>query len=127
MFLHRSVILFTRARCTPPGQTPLLGRHPPGRHPTRQTPPPGRHPTLRRHPSRQTPPGQIPPTLSPMGHCRRRYTSYWNAFLFYSENTFSPCNPAASFISEVTKITMFVSFLDRQRNPIFKLEALLLQ
>ena len=56
---------------TPPGQTPP-GRHPPGRHP------PGRHPPgktpLGRHPLARPPPAK--------GHCCRRYTSYWNAFLF---------------------------------------------
>ena len=59
MFLHQSVILFTKGGGvnplgqTPPGKTPPLGRHPPpwedtplGRHTPRQTqnPPLGRHP-----------------------------------------------------------------------------------
>ena len=41
---------------TPPGQTPL--------------------------PQADTPPGQTPPPTSD-SHCRGRYASYWNAFLFY--------------------------------------------
>ena len=53
--------------CTPSWQanTPLAGRHPPGR----QIPPLGKHP-----------PGRYPPQAD--GYCSRRYTSYWNAFLF---------------------------------------------
>ena len=51
-----------------PGQTP------PGKHPTGQTPP-----WANTHPWADTPPGRHPP---PGGHCRGRYASYWNAFLF---------------------------------------------
>ena len=53
-------------RCTPPGAD-------------RQTPSPWADTSLGRHPNpRQT----IPPPPKSDGHCSRRYTSYWNAFLF---------------------------------------------
>ena len=79
MFLHLSVILFTRGSQTPPpGQTP------PGKTPPRQTPPPGRHPPGQTPPQADTSPRQTPPGQTPPGddHCSGRYTSYWNAFLF---------------------------------------------
>ena len=66
-----------RGRCTPPGQTPPLGRHTP-----RQTPPP-----LRQTPRADTPLGKTPPWAdTPLrdGHCSGRYAFYWNAFLFYN-------------------------------------------
>ena len=72
----------------------MLGYMPLGRQP----PPPGQtHPTPGRHPPRQTSPwtdtplGRHPLGRHPLldrplpwadGHCSRRYTSYWNAFLF---------------------------------------------
>ena len=78
---------------TPQADTPwtdtLLGRHlslsrhppwtdtPPGQiFPPRQTHPLGRHP-----PSRHCPP---PPPKSD-GYCSGRYSSYWNAFLFFGK------------------------------------------
>ena len=55
MFLHLSVILFTRGSQTPsPGQTPP-GKTPPGRHL-----PPGRHPAGRHLPQADTPLGRHP-------------------------------------------------------------------
>ena len=73
-----------------------LGRQPPGRQtPIGQTPsqavryppPPwadtnplaGRHPVGRQPPGRQNPRADTP---SQDGYCSRRYSSYWNAFLF---------------------------------------------
>ena len=98
MFLHVSVILFTRGglQRTPPGpgrhhprrqgEPPLPG---PGRPPRRENPPgskenpPG---TRQTPPGRENPPGtrQTPPREE---DCRIRsmsgwYASYWNAFLF---------------------------------------------
>ena len=76
-------------RQTPPGQTP------PGQMPPRQTPPgqtlpwadtPQADTCLGRHPTgRHTPLGRHLPDQCMLGydsHCSRRYTSYWNAFLF---------------------------------------------
>ena len=79
MFLHLSVILFTRwGEClphcmlgyTPPSRHPRADSSPrqtsPGRHPPANTPP-GRHPLPAntppsKHPSRQRPPGRQPPS-----------------------------------------------------------------
>ena len=72
MSLHLSVILFTGGvhpptpRQTPPRQTPPWADTPP-----QWTPALGRHPLVRQ-----------PPPNHPDGHCSRRYTSFWNAFLF---------------------------------------------
>ena len=84
---------------TPPGQTP------PRQTPPRQTPiPPGQTPFLGRHPPGETPPPQLwvdtlPQVDTPLPSAcwdtppcpvhagirstRRRYASYWNAFLFF--------------------------------------------
>ena len=91
MFLHVSVILFTRGglpQCmlgyspgpgTPPqDQAPPGSRHPPEHTPPEQTPqsrPPGtRPPPPSRHP-------QGADTHPRVGYCCGRYASYWNAFL----------------------------------------------
>ena len=59
-----------------------------GVHPPRQTPhPPGRHPSEQTPPGADTPRQTLPPPSD--GHCRGRYASYWNAFLFTHTCIFS--------------------------------------
>ena len=80
-------VILSQVSVCPGGGVHPLGRHPPGKHP------PGRHPPWADTPWADNPawadtplgrhPRQTPPTPRD-GHCSRRYTFYWNAFLSFS-------------------------------------------
>ena len=77
MFLHLSVSHSVHSHSYPKADTPPpWADTPPGRHP----------PWLNTHTHTHThladTPGQTPPAPRD-GHCSRRYTSYWNAFLIF--------------------------------------------
>ena len=82
--VHRGVSASVHAGIhTPPGQTPPWEDTPPGRHPLTQCM------LGYKHPSAQCMLGYTSPLLSACwdrhGYWCRRYTSYWNAFLFKHE------------------------------------------
>ena len=71
---------------TPSRSTPCEAHTPGSTLPSRSTHTSGSTPTSQKHtlPHEAHPSGSTPPTPTPDGHCSRRYTSYWNAFLHIS-------------------------------------------
>ena len=86
---------------TPPGrhpptrQTPRLDRHPPMQTPPDQTPP------SQTPPRADTPPGQTPSSAN--GYCSRRYASYWNAFLSFSNKFIMALRPRRVFYRDLVE------------------------
>ena len=114
IFLHLSVILFTRwwsaslhAGIPPCQGDPLLPRRPPAKEtplprrppPTKETPLPRRPPTKETPLPRRPPPGEADSGIRSMSG---RYASYWNAFLFFI---------VLSFYSSFLFFSIHISFI----------------